>query len=121
MFLIPKLISRYGINNELGVELECGSSFDPITIRWNFVFFFFQFFPLFSFFSFFLYFSTLPHVSPVQSSEKADPDRQRIHDRIADKQSVYRADKIDKREHVDRELLFSPRGEFQFPDGSGLI
>lgn len=95
MFLIPKLISRYGINNELGVELECGSSFDPITIRWNFgfFFFFFQFFPLFSFFSFFLYFSTLPHVSPVQSSEKADPDRQRIHDRIADKQSVYRADR----------------------------
>lgn len=58
MFLIPKLISRYGINNELGVELECGSSFDPITIRWNFGFFFF-----FSFFlssPFFLFFFIFP-------------------------------------------------------------
>ena len=94
MFLIPKLISRYGINNELGVELECGSNFDPITFRWIFGFFFF-FFSVFSSLLLFFFFSLffLPHVSPVQSSEKADPDRQRIHDRIADKQSVYRADR----------------------------
>lgn len=92
MFLIPKLISRYGINNELGVELECGSSFDPITIRWNFGFF--SVFFLSSFFSFFYFSTSLAFFSyNLPKRRKADPDRQRIHDLIANKQSVYRADR----------------------------